>query len=156
MEPTASADTSAAPPSECARDKNLARYNVPLTVAGTSWAIGVWVESLPAETARAWVAESGPFEVASAVFYGMAALLAGFHLLQQMTVTRLAAWTMLVWACLRELDFQKRFTYRSIESIGYYSRPQAPWSEKLLVLLLVGKMRPRFAGRAAACHDHRS
>lgn len=113
------------------------RYAVPLGVVLAALALGAWVESLPDETARALTAETGPVEIASAVFFGMAALLAGFHLSQQPSVLRLAAGAMLVWAFLRELDFQKRFTYRSIMSTGYYTRPYAPWEEKLLVLLIL-------------------
>jgi hypothetical protein len=41
----------------------------------------------------------------------------------------------LVWLCLRELDCQKRFTPRSIESIGFYTRPDIAPSMKLLALL---------------------
>jgi len=42
---------------------------------------------------------------------------------------------LLVWLYLRELDFQKLFTPRSIESIGFYRNPDIAPSMKLLALL---------------------
>lgn len=108
-----------------------------LTVAAIFLLTGLVVQSLPEETARALAAETGPFEIASVVLYGVAAVLAAVQLARRKSLPWLAGMTMLLWAFLRELDFQKRFTYRSIESIGYYTRPYAPWFEKLLVLLIL-------------------
>src|SRR5688572_33498438 len=59
------------------------------------------------------------------------------QLVRAFSALRLGGAAMLLWGLLRELDFQKRFTYRSVESLGYYTRPHAPWSEKLLVLLIL-------------------
>ncbi|HYG22853.1 MAG TPA: hypothetical protein VEH04_08730 [Verrucomicrobiae bacterium] len=38
------------------------------------------------------------------------------------------------WMFLRELDYQKMFTVRSIESIGFYSNPRVPIATKLIAL----------------------
>jgi uncharacterized membrane protein len=87
------------------------------------------------ETAARLGGEDGPFELASVGFYGIGFALTFYGFLRQRSALRLAGSLVLLWAMLRELDFQKRFTYRSIESLGYYTRSIAPWSEKLLVLL---------------------
>jgi len=97
---------------------------------------GLIVSLLPEAVAEAWTRESGPFEVASVVFYAGALTLVLSQLAGRRSLLLLSAATMLLWACLRELDFQRRFTYRSVESIGYFSRPQASWAEKLLVILI--------------------
>jgi len=46
----------------------------------------------------------------------------------------LCAAGVLLWLLLRELDFQKAFTYRSIESIGFYTHPRAPVWQKLVAI----------------------
>lgn len=108
-----------------------------LAVLVVSVLAGLVVQSLPRETAAALTAETGVFEVASAIMYGLAAVLAAVHFMRQRTPLRLAGVAMLLWAFMRELDFQKHFTYRSVESIGYYVRPYASWSEKAAVLLIL-------------------
>lgn len=102
-----------------------------------SFCAAVVVQTLPADLAVRLTAESGPFEILSACLLGLALLLGAGGWLRQPTWPRFAGALMLLWALLRELDFQKRFTYRSVESLGYYFRPIAPWSEKLLVVLIL-------------------
>jgi hypothetical protein len=92
---------------------------------------------LPRDTAKRLAEEGGIFETASALFLGAALLLILLQLARAFSTLRLAGAAMLLWAVLRELDFQKRFTYRSVESLGYYTRPHAPWTQKLLVLLIL-------------------
>ena len=92
---------------------------------------------LSRETAKWLAEEEGIFETASALFFGTALVIMLIQLLRAFSPLRLASAAMLLWALLRELDFQKRFTYRSVESIGYYTRPHAPWSQKLLALLIL-------------------
>ena len=73
---------------------------------------------------------------------------------------------LLVWLYLRELDFQKLFTPRSIESIGFYTSPDIASAMKLLALLAYspfaaaglhlawagfGEMRAAHPSRAAWC-----
>lgn len=99
---------------------------------------GLVVQHLDPETAHRLSAEDGPFELASAGLYGLAFLIAATGCFRErLTLLRLSGTVMLLWATLRELDFQKRFTYRSVESFGYYTRPIAPWSEKIMVLLVL-------------------
>jgi hypothetical protein len=99
---------------------------------------GLVVQHLDPETAHRLSAEDGPFEIASAGLYMLAFLIAAAGCFRERpTLLRLSGTVMLFWATLRELDFQKRFTYRSVESFGYYTRPIAPWSEKIMVLLVL-------------------
>ena len=99
---------------------------------------GLFVQRLDPEVAHRLSAEDGPFELASAGLYGLGFLIAGVGCFRErLTLFRLSGTVMLLWATLRELDFQKRFTYRSVESFGYYTRPIAPWSEKIIVLLVL-------------------
>jgi len=100
-------------------------------LAGASTAL------LSRDTAKWLAEEEGIFETASALFFGAALVIMVIQLVRVFSPLRLAGAAMLLWALLRELDFQKRFTYRSVESIGYYTRPHAPWSQKLLVLLIL-------------------
>jgi len=101
--------------------------------------MAIWTQSLPAESelARHLASEDGIFEQGTAGFLIAAVVLA----LVTSVVRRSATWlaTGVLFACvtLRELDFQKMFTYRSIMSLGYYTRDVAPVGEKLLVLLLI-------------------
>lgn len=100
-----------------------------------SCAVAAFVQTRKAETA-AWLGgEDGPFEKASVAFYAVALALTARPLLHELSGLRLSAAVMLFWAALRELDFQKRYTYRSIESLGFYTRPDAELHEKLIALL---------------------
>ena len=92
---------------------------------------------LPRDSAKRLAEEGGWFETGSAVCLAGALLVLVVQLARSFSTLRLAGAAMVLWALLRELDFQKRFTYRSVESLGYYTRPHAPWSQKLLVLLIL-------------------
>lgn len=92
---------------------------------------------LPRATTERLAKEGGVFETASVFFFSLALAILLFQLVRAFSPLRFASAAMLLWAVLRELDFQKRFTYRSVESIGYYSRSHAPWSQKILVLLIL-------------------
>jgi len=95
------------------------------------------VQGLPNQIGALLKAEAGPFEMVSSVIWLVAAVMALQIAIQCPSLVRWASTAMLVWAFLREMDFQKRFTYRSIESIGYYTRPDAPWPEKLTVIAIL-------------------
>src|SRR5678816_1861978 len=81
--------------------------------------------------------EGGPVEVASAVVLVVALLIAIVQFARRFSLGWLSGAALMLWAILRELDFQKRFTYRSIESIAYFVSPRAPWQEKLVVILIM-------------------
>ncbi|MBM5820391.1 MAG: hypothetical protein FJ070_09965 [Cyanobacteria bacterium K_DeepCast_150m_m2_101] len=107
-------------------------------LAGAVMLIGVvWIQVLPADLVKALNAEDGPFEQASVAFLAASALLAVASWWQSRQRIWASTAVVLIYATLRELDFQTLFTYRSVMSLGYYTRDRAAWPEKLLVLLLV-------------------
>src|SRR5262245_10118153 len=124
---------------DCVSDMQVKSLIQPpsLYVAAVAILAGAVIQSLPPDMAAGLTAETGPFEIFSAVCYAIGALLAVTDLVRQASALRLTGCLLLVWAFLRELDFQKRFTYRSMESLGYYTRPIAPIGEKLLVLAIM-------------------
>ncbi len=79
--------------------------------------------------------EDGPLELGSAAMYALALAFALPVFIRKPSALWAAGATMILWALLRELDFQKMFTYRSIESVGFYTRPIASLKEKLLAIL---------------------
>lgn len=97
----------------------------------------VWIQALPMDLVKALNAEEGPFEQASVAFLAASALLALASWWQSRHRIWASTAVVLIYATLRELDFQTLFTHRSVMSLGYYTRDRAVWSEKLLVLLLV-------------------
>lgn len=92
---------------------------------------------LPRQVSLNLVSEGQMIENISALFLASAVVVAVLHLKRQPGLVWLSATGTLLWAYLREMDYQKMFTYRSVESLGFYTRPQAPLSEKLLVLLIL-------------------
>ena len=107
-------------------------------VAGLLFLIGVvWIQVLPSDLVKALNAEDGPFEQASVALLAASALLALASWWQSRHRIWASTAVVLIYATLRELDFQTLFTYRSVMSLGYYTRDRAAWSEKLLVLVLV-------------------
>jgi hypothetical protein len=100
--------------------------------------IGVlWFQFLPPDLVSYLNAEEGPFEQFSVAFLAGAAVLSMAAWVQSRCTGWLAGCVVLVYAVLRELDFQKMFTYRSVMSLGYFSRPVASLPEKAVVLLAV-------------------
>jgi hypothetical protein len=97
----------------------------------------VWFQFLPSELVKFFNAEVGPFEQFSVAFLAAAALLALASWWHSRCPSWLAGGVVLIYATLRELDFQKMFTHRSVMSLGYYTRPKAPLPEKLMVLLAI-------------------
>lgn len=93
-----------------------------LMVAPRDWALRLTREGHLIETLSEWVA-------------------AGGILFAAVNLGRFRSWIwfsillLLVWLYLRELDYQKLFTPRSIESVGFYSSPDIAPSMKLLALL---------------------
>lgn len=109
------------------------------------WTAGVVVlacaaQALPAGMAPSLNREDGPFEIASAVILAIAACLAVAAAVRRFSLARVAGTLVTTGVLLRELDFQKRFTYRSIESIGFYTRPIASLTEKLVALTILAAL----------------
>jgi hypothetical protein len=95
-------------------------------------------QALPPEWVGDLSHEDGPFEVASAVILALTACFGFVQWLRGPSLVKFAGAVCLTVFFLREMDFQKLFTYRSIASLGYYTRPIAPWTEKLVVLGVLG------------------
>lgn len=108
-----------------------------VVVACVTILVGLVLQTVLYERSLIWKAEGGPIEVASAVFFAVALVIALVRLVRRPSPGWLAGTVMLLWAVLRELDFQKAFTYRSIESLGFYTRPIAPLWEKLLAITVL-------------------
>lgn len=98
---------------------------------------GISLQLLPPEISEPIVEESGPVENASALLYAIGLAVALLQLSRFRTLPWLSGTMMLLWLMLRELDFQKMFTYRSVESIGFYTRPIAPWWQKVLAIFIL-------------------
>jgi hypothetical protein len=100
----------------------------PLTVAG--------LLQLPPETAKRLAAEGGPIETASAVLLAFACA----SCVREAVRTRAAAWASgsvaMLALLLRELDFHRLFTSKSIDSTGFYRSAAVPLHTKLLVVAL--------------------
>ncbi|HHY84844.1 MAG TPA: hypothetical protein GYA07_04815 [Verrucomicrobia bacterium] len=89
---------------------------------------------VPVDRMKAIAAEGGPIENLSLVVLAFGTVAAGLRLWRARTRLWAAVTVMLFWMFLRELDYQKLFTPRSIESIGFYSNPQVPLQWKLAAI----------------------
>ena len=83
------------------------------------------------------VEEGQAIETMSLIAIGAAAAISALQFVKTRKAVWLSATAILLWAYLRELDFQKLFTYRSVESIGFYTRPHASLGLKLLVIAIL-------------------
>lgn len=101
--------------------------------------LSVWIQAIPPDSglAKHLASEVGFFEQSSAAFLIAASLLAMLSSIVDRSRTWLAAGIVLLYAALRELDFQTMFTYRSVMSTGYYASGRAGLGEKILVLLFI-------------------
>jgi len=108
-----------------------------VAVFGATLAGAALLEGWSARTGVRLHAEGGLLEVASVVVLGAAAILGVAWAFQRPTLTRWAGAAVLAVLVLRELDFQRRFTYRSIESIGFYTRPIASVEAKIVALSIL-------------------
>jgi hypothetical protein len=97
----------------------------------------VWLQFLPLEVIKYLNSEQGPFEQFSVAFFAAAAFLSIASWWRARSLRWLSAAIIVIYAALRELDFQTMFTYRSVMSLGYYSGSVAPLPEKLLVIFAV-------------------
>ena len=107
---------------------------MPVIVSLALLSAAVALQLINVEAGKQLTAEGGPIVTFSAAIWGIGLAVALTALARKRSAVWLAGAVMLGWACLRELDLQTAFTYRSIESLGYYTRPIASLSEKLLVL----------------------
>lgn len=103
-------------------------------LAGAAFLFAGVAQALPAELSDYLKAEDGPFEVVSAILLAAAAIIGWVAAVRAPSAVRFAGAAVTTALLLRELDFQKRFTYRSIESVGFYTRPIAPVAHKVIAL----------------------
>jgi hypothetical protein len=108
-----------------------------MAVVGLVVALWIYAWALPPSDAKRFADEDGPVEMASNLVLAVAFAFAGLGLSKHPSRPWLSGTAMSLWLLLREFDFQRCFTHRSVESISYYVRPGAPWTEKLLVLLIL-------------------
>lgn len=104
-------------------------------IAGVSLVVGLLLQFAFYEMGLRLKAEDGPIETASVLVWVVALVLGLVRIVRAPSLGWLAGVVMLSWAIMRELDFQTAFTYRSIESLGFYTRPIASLGEKLLAIL---------------------
>lgn len=90
---------------------------------------------LPLDLEKRLTEEGGLIENFSAGLLGIVVIACAVQLWKRPSRLWLAACLGAVWMFLRELDFQRRFTPRSIESIGFYSNPSIELEMKVVVVL---------------------
>jgi len=116
---------------------NLPINRVQIGILAATCVLGLGLMLAPAGAAEAASREGGAIEIASVVLLFSGAAAAAFFSVRRRSWLWLSGALMMLWAVLRELDFQKRFTYRSIESTAYYFRDVAPPLEKVTVILIL-------------------
>ena len=107
-------------------------------VAGLAYLVGVLVfQFLPQVDIKYLNSEAGPFEQGSVALWLASVLIA----LASWQATRALSWlagaVVLLYAALRELDFQTLFTYRSVMSLGFFTGSRATGMEKIVVFALM-------------------
>ena len=102
----------------------------------------VWF--LPDNLAYSLTREGGLIENLSLVVLGLGASCAMVTAARRGSLVWTSISLLLVWMVLRELDFQRRFTPRSIESLPFYLSPKYPWGMKVAALAALAP----FAGAA--------
>jgi hypothetical protein len=95
--------------------------------------VGVLACLAPSQ-AKPFVAEGGLVENLSAALLATAVIVASLKTWRSRSLVWGAAALVLLGLFLREMDYQKLFTPRSIESIGFYSSQSIPLSIKLVAL----------------------
>lgn len=115
------------------RNRNPATIAGICTVAGLLVALAV-LAVIPWRQARVMVAEGGLIESLSVLVIAVGVMAAGLKTWRVRNLVWGTVLLMLLWMFLRELDCQKLFTQRSIESIGFYSNPQIGLGVKLAAL----------------------
>ena len=99
--------------------------------------LGVILFNLPLPTVKELTGEGDLVENLSSVVLGLVVVLTAIQAARTRSSGWLSATVMALWMFLRELDFQRRFTPRSVESIGFYTRGTIPLQMKLVVLAIL-------------------
>lgn len=93
--------------------------------------------ALPRATTDALITEGGPVETVTVVLYFAAAALTLLRLGGRADRLHLLSVFFLVLFALREMDFHDRFTSRGITMLRFYTSPEVPLLEKLVVVLVL-------------------
>jgi hypothetical protein len=83
-------------------------------------------------------AEGGAIETLSAGVLASGIVIAVLNLMRCRSLVWVSVSLLFFWMYLRELDYQKLFTPRSIESVGFYSSSQVPLSWKVTAAAALG------------------
>jgi hypothetical protein len=92
--------------------------------------------TLPPESAKRLSAEGGVIESASVALLGASFLACLLALARRRSLPWLSASAVVLMLLLRELDFNRRFTPKSLDSTGFYRAAGIPLQVKLIVALL--------------------
>ncbi|MGV3772333.1 MAG: hypothetical protein ACO1QB_05490 [Verrucomicrobiales bacterium] len=85
----------------------------------------------------AMTAEGGMIENSSNVILGLAVILAGIKLWRTRSLPWLSAAMVCLWMYMRELDYQRQFTSRSVESLRFFSSGSISVSSKIAVICIL-------------------
>jgi len=97
----------------------------------------VYLHLIPAERTEALLQEHGIVEMLSALAWALAAMVLVGDGLKRRSRLSLYGSVVLLFATLRELDFQKHFTSSSVFRLTYYFRNEAPLLERALAAIFV-------------------
>ena len=90
---------------------------------------------LPAALRTRLISEGGFIENLTAAILGLGVILAGLKLKEQRSGVWVSITFVLLWMFMRELDYQRMFTPRSIESTGFYRSSAIPLRMKLVAFV---------------------
>ena len=108
-------------------------------VVGAGAVVYLTIATLPTALVGQAAAEHGVVETATAVLFATAVVLSALAARRRLWESGYLAAVMFTVAVMRELDFHKAFTSRSITrgvGIGFIASPVVPWIEKVLVVLV--------------------
>lgn len=100
---------------------------------GVGLALGLVLFALPIGLEDRLTREGGLIENASSLLLVLVVLICARQIWRNPSWLWISGFLGTVWMCLRELDFQRRFTTRSIESLGFFSSPGIELETKLVV-----------------------
>jgi hypothetical protein len=93
--------------------------------------------ALPRPFAIGLASEDGPIENLSAGILALGVIFAGLRLFRHPSRLWFSILLTVQWMYLRELDYQKMFTPRSVESVGFFSNPKTPLQTKLIAAAIM-------------------
>lgn len=107
-----------------------------LIVAGAALGAALLM-AVPRPLAMDLTSEDGPIESLSAGILALGVIFAVVRLFRHPSWLWLSIFIVVQWMYLRELDYQKMFTPRSVESVGFFSNPKNPLKMKLIAAAIM-------------------